>query len=1468
MVVRLKLPAAAALLTGIDALAAGLVTAALADSVPFAAVAAVCAALAAALSFAICRTVVAVPLAQCTELLEAASMPDSEIERASDALELLRVSQRSREVVALLDAASTLCIRTAEYRSFVPDLACGDDDLDLEHFGRGATHLSMPHYRSFTSADPSSGRPIWSDVGPLSPSPRGDQSPVSPRFPRTPPAPVTDLISPDARSTPMVVFPVGGAPVAFAAHSAARRNSGLSSRRGSSEMPPRRPSWAGGSGGDEVILGPRAPQRVPSGGAPRGGLHIDSGSAPWVASSASPRNRLTVSAKDAAKDVTGDFLSSPRHAHAGSSPHAGLRSHGRFRQVPVVSVGLTSRADVGAAEWRVSVDSAAAADLCYVLCGLYDDLSVAIRAAGGSVTFATGDSLIANWGTRAAGQDEVQLCEAMAKCAVLASERAQRMCLDLSVKGYPRFRLACGMAHGAASLGTVGGARFKTFAVCGKPPRDAAVCAAVAVEYSVECVVTSAFTGKTGDYQLRSLGCIGSPDLRIHTGPQEGVKIIAEKTYVYQLMTPRQLDELNLASYRKAYACVVNEDWAQAQNHLASHLEHQTDPIAERLMFIVRQLARGRGRRTSGFFAGGSKAPETDAALISVNTALCPLFAWERIGYNIDGEKPADDNQADSDNESEASVDDRVEQSKLFASVQLARRRQSVSSRRVSVASKLHVAVRKVSVATTEDSFSLTNCESEMCNGSLAGSPKEGVVDPQDCPDAGPLEESPRAGMMGSPRAGLLRLMNKVNPTKLFRTEGQAATDNILRSKVRRLQFFKGLTLLVLMYNAFLVPLRMGFGREGLHTTLVVANFVFDVSVSYVKIALMATTPFEHEARWVTDPRQIRARYARGDLFLDLLTGFPLEVMALCWERPISGAVLNPAYRINRVADVVRLPAYFDSFFQYWAPGLNPIVVRIQQFLICVFFLVHFAACVLATIIRHEQSWDIVLDDGRFFFAAEFGSGSELLRYSMAFDWAQRALTGYGHRYALTDLQVGFTLCICMIGVAVYATVIAMITSLVSSLGAYTDQYRSRMDELQDYINYSKMPQSLAGEILDYYRYLWKTQKTLSAEETPLNDLPEQLQQKINFQINCNVMRKVPLFSAVKDNDTFILDLVASLTLSVLLPESYIFRAGEPGDAMYFIGHGRVRIEDARCNPLADLGEGNFFGEVALLYGTTRTASVKALSYTHVYVLTKQRFMAIGQRFPECLVEVLSTAEARLLETQGGRQSLTEEQRQLLMRLFLKRRSSGGAGGLREPPGLWGRAIRAYKRQREREGRRRDGISLFRRKVSEAVLMDRNKRDGLAEDAAAAGPPPLQPQPPALLTPPGPRVHPSPEAVPAALAANLPFSGAEQPATFCTSSGSDSIPAEPLPALEVAAPSPIHERPTGAPAAKSAERRPSDRRRLTVSFGGRSAAAAALPKDGGGSPSLPAADYEQQPSPAALLAEDLLAGHSKDAVVG
>src|SRR5436305_14283368 len=106
-------------------------------------------------------------------------------------------------------------------------------------------------------------------------------------------------------------------------------------------------------------------------------------------------------------------------------------------------------------------------------------------------------------------------------------------------------------------------------------------------------------------------------------------------------------------------------------------------------------------------------------------------------------------------------------------------------------------------------------------------------------------------------------------------------------------------------------------------------------------------------------------------------------------------------------------------------------------------------------------------------------------------------------------------------------------------------------------------------------------------------------------------LRSVPLFSSLDSKATA--ELGEFLTIHDYPRSATVFRKGDPGDAMYLIDIGKVRISvtdtEGKTVNLADLGPGDFFGEMAMLDGQGRSATATATEDARLAKLTREDFL-------------------------------------------------------------------------------------------------------------------------------------------------------------------------------------------------------------------------------------------------------------------
>jgi CRP/FNR family cyclic AMP-dependent transcriptional regulator len=114
-----------------------------------------------------------------------------------------------------------------------------------------------------------------------------------------------------------------------------------------------------------------------------------------------------------------------------------------------------------------------------------------------------------------------------------------------------------------------------------------------------------------------------------------------------------------------------------------------------------------------------------------------------------------------------------------------------------------------------------------------------------------------------------------------------------------------------------------------------------------------------------------------------------------------------------------------------------------------------------------------------------------------------------------------------------------------------------------------------------------------------------------------------------------ILDKIAKLRVRRRLePGEVLFRKGDPGDALYGVMAGRLRIHanatDGRDALLNIMGPGDVFGEIALIDGLPRTADATAIDKVELVMLRRAEFLDLLRRENELTLHLLELTCRRL----------------------------------------------------------------------------------------------------------------------------------------------------------------------------------------------------------------------------------------------
>jgi CRP/FNR family transcriptional regulator len=166
------------------------------------------------------------------------------------------------------------------------------------------------------------------------------------------------------------------------------------------------------------------------------------------------------------------------------------------------------------------------------------------------------------------------------------------------------------------------------------------------------------------------------------------------------------------------------------------------------------------------------------------------------------------------------------------------------------------------------------------------------------------------------------------------------------------------------------------------------------------------------------------------------------------------------------------------------------------------------------------------------------------------------------------------------------------------------------------------------------------------------------------------LLRSVPLFSDLEEGE---LERFSQVAVARSFPAgTRVFHEGDHSDACYIVRGGSFRVtrehSDGRAITLATLGPGDIFGELAMLDGEVRSASVEALADGELLALPAGEVRSLLARHPETTVKLIA-ALVRRLRTANERisrqsfQTVPSRVAGVLSQLVAEESPRGGEGG-------------------------------------------------------------------------------------------------------------------------------------------------------------------------------------------------------------
>jgi CRP/FNR family cyclic AMP-dependent transcriptional regulator len=124
-------------------------------------------------------------------------------------------------------------------------------------------------------------------------------------------------------------------------------------------------------------------------------------------------------------------------------------------------------------------------------------------------------------------------------------------------------------------------------------------------------------------------------------------------------------------------------------------------------------------------------------------------------------------------------------------------------------------------------------------------------------------------------------------------------------------------------------------------------------------------------------------------------------------------------------------------------------------------------------------------------------------------------------------------------------------------------------------------------------------------------------------------IRAIPLFRGSSDRS---IEIISGIVRETRYPAgATLTREGETGDSLIILQSGSATVEQAG-RTIRQLGPGDFLGEIALIDGRPRTATVTATEPIEAFVIDRAGFTELMDEFPVIRYDLVSALTDRLRE--------------------------------------------------------------------------------------------------------------------------------------------------------------------------------------------------------------------------------------------
>ncbi|KAH7485052.1 Potassium voltage-gated channel subfamily H member 7 [Phytophthora ramorum] len=395
---------------------------------------------------------------------------------------------------------------------------------------------------------------------------------------------------------------------------------------------------------------------------------------------------------------------------------------------------------------------------------------------------------------------------------------------------------------------------------------------------------------------------------------------------------------------------------------------------------------------------------------------------------------------------------------------------------------------------------------------------------------------------------------------------------------------------------------------------------------------------FLHHASAATD-RHSTLHVNEQAMYADIFAILPFELLLLASDlrvplayMPLANGADDASWwttrwllRVNRLVFIRRVEPLFEKVLQVVVDKdkmrANEALLYFLQGLATYLTMGHLLACI----------WVFTSNVGRLFYetsdvvrntrvlaestTASYAADISLMhKYLSSLLFAMECISTlfYGDILSMNPVEVATELGITLWSIYIYGALVGAQGELFDSRARREAAFEQTLSQLQRYLVQNEVPKEIKHQVKTYYARLWSCRKG-EAEFKAVEQVPRALYEDVVLTTVCSFVVQVKAFEAL--DDQFLRALLGCLQYVVFSVNEEVFVIGDMDRSMYFIAQGRVSVKVGSSESIRERGD--FFGELALLYGMARLETCVALTLSELYRLDHEPYERVLLEFPE-----------------------------------------------------------------------------------------------------------------------------------------------------------------------------------------------------------------------------------------------------------